>query len=762
MATRRWRSRSRPRLPFSTGWPAAVVALGLLWPAALAAATLQGLALDPQGRPVPGVRIHAEGPDGRHTAVTDHEGRFVLAGIPPGPYRVGAEHDAFRAAERNALVEDGTPPADLRITLEVSGLTERVVVSAAHVDLPRATVPASVTVIGDTELRARQTDSLTAALRGVPGLGVAESGSRGALTSIFPRGGESDFTLVLVDGVRVNSFGGGLDLAMLGAADAGQIEVVRGPQSAVYGADAIGAVISVVSRAPDGLRASGLVEAGSHDTARLTASAAGAIRRWTWSGGGERATSDNFNGEAYAEWPRIGNDDAVRSSGAGSVGFASPGVQVRASVQGGGNERGYPGPFGSDPNGTYGGLDLVSRGRNAWFGAGARAEVRLSPRVALAASGSWYDLSSTFESAYGPSESGTRRGSARVQADVTLAEGMQMSAGLDGLDERAHSTFITGAALQPVPISRAALGAYAEVRAELGERWFVTGGLRADRVTREAIEGDPFGFAPRPSFAADTEVSVNPKLALSGFLRRPDPGGWTRVRASAGTGFRPPDAFEIAFTDNPALAPERNRSVEAGIEHAMARGALVLDAAWFLNRYDDLIVAVGPAFGNVSRYRTDNIANARSSGVELSVSGRVGSRWQVRASYTWLRTEVRAVDGDSGTAPPPFAVGDPLIRRPRHEGAVTATVASGRWSAFGQVRARGEWLDVDPTYGAFGGALVAPGFAVADLGAGLRLAGPVEAFARVLNLFDRGYEEALGFPALGRSVIAGVRVAAGR
>jgi outer membrane cobalamin receptor len=727
------------------------------------AATVLGRTLDPQGRPVPGVRIHAAGPDGLRTAVTGTDGRFVLEGVPPGRYRLEIEHEAFRAPARDVdAVGDAASPDEVTIALELSGLTERVVVSAAQVDLPRALVPASVTVLSDAELTARQADALTGALRGIPGLGVAEGGSRGALTSLFPRGGESDYTLVLVDGIRVNSFGGGLDLAMLGSAGAGQVEVVRGPQSAVYGADAIGAVVSVVTRPPDGRRGQALLEAGTQDTSRASAAAAGTEGRWTWAGAGDRAASDNFNGESYGVWPRIGNDDLRRFGGAGSVGYAAPVLQARVSVQGGRHERGYPGPFGSDPNGTYPGLDLVSRGRNDWLAAGARAEARVTTRLALSGSGSWYDLDSDFDSPFGPSESGTRRATGRIQADATLPGEVRLSAGVDGLAERARSSFITGAAGQALPIERAAAGAFAELRAELGTRWFVTAGVRTDRITREALEGDPFGFAPRPPFPADTVVSVNPKVAASVFLRRPDAGGWTRLRASAGTGIRPPDGFEIAFTDNPGLEPERSRSVDAGLEHAMARGAVVLDATWFLNRYDDLIVAVGPAFGDVSRYRTDNIANAQADGLELSASARLGTALHVRGGYTWLRTEVLAVDGGSGAAPAPFSVGDPLVRRPRHEGAVTATLTGRRWTGFAQVRARGEALDVDPTYGAFGGTFVAPGFLVADLGAGLRVAGPVEVFGRALNLLDRQYEEAFGFPALGRSVIAGVRVAAGR
>jgi outer membrane receptor protein involved in Fe transport len=260
-------------------------------------------------------------------------------------------------------------------------------------------------------------------------------------------------------------------------------------------------------------------------------------------------------------------------------------------------------------------------------------------------------------------------------------------------------------------------------------------------------------------------VSTNPRAAVSYYLRTSDASGgnWSRLHGSAGTGIRAPDAFEIAFTDNPALAPERSRSIDAAVEQALAGGRVIADLTWFANHYDDLIVAVGGSLTGASRYRTDNISNARARGVEVAGRVRTPGGLTVRAGYTYLSTRILAVDG-SGAAPVPYTVGDPLVRRPAHQGFVDASVARDRFDAFLRVNARGDWLDIDPTFGAFGGTLPAPGYLVADAGASWRPFGRsrTAVFARVTNLFGRDYEEVLGYPALGRSVIAGVRVAAGR
>src|SRR5438094_5543036 len=132
-----------------------------------------------------------------------------------------------------------------------------------------------MTAITAADLEARQIETVADALRLVPDLAVTRSGGRGAITSLFPRGGASNYTLVLVDGMRANAFGGGYDFAHLSVADVDRVEIVRGPESALFGSDAIGAVVHIVTRRGGPPRVEGLVEGGSQGTARTTVGAAG-------------------------------------------------------------------------------------------------------------------------------------------------------------------------------------------------------------------------------------------------------------------------------------------------------------------------------------------------------------------------------------------------------------------------------------------------------------------------------------------------------
>jgi outer membrane receptor protein involved in Fe transport len=371
------------------------------------------------------------------------------------------------------------------------------------------------------------------------------------------------------------------------------------------------------------------------------------------------------------------------------------------------------------------------------------------------------DTDGTFVSGFGTTLSGTRRVTGRAQADVTASARLGVSAGVEAFGERATSSYITAEGDDLVPVKRRAIGSFAEARVHVTDRLQISTGVRAESIARAALPSS--SLAGRPVMPDETTVSVNPRAAASLLVHVSDTGrAWTRIRASAGTGIRPPDAFEIAFTDNPSLRPERNRSLDAGAEVGLAGGALVAEATVFASEYDDLIVAVGRAFEDASRYRTDNISNARARGVELVLSGRTTRGLEARVAYTGLDTEILSVDGQPGVAPAPFAPGEPLIRRPRHRAAAdVAWVATG-WNAFARLTARSGVLDVDPSFGAFGGKLRAPGYWVADAGGSLRVTRHLEVFGRVHNLLDRHYEEALGFPALGRHALAGLRVAARR
>lgn len=733
---------------------------------AAGAGPVTGRVVDPDGRAVPGADILLVRSGAVvATAVTDSSGGFSINGPDDGRFEIRVARAGFRAGPVTIVGQAG--PHDLgSIDLAVSAITESVLVSAAQTDIPLSTTSSSVSVITGEELRAKQVESLAEALRLVPGLAVASAGGPGALTGVFPRGGESDYSLVLIDGVQANSFGGGFDFAHVPLVNVERIEIVRGPQSALYGSNAIGAVIRVITKrggAPTGVAS---FERGSFETTRLAAATSGGIGPWQWGASAERLASDGRNGERTEAGETVVNDDYARTALAGLGAWSrGDGAGVRADVQYVSDERGVPGPFGSDPGGSFEGIDAVSRGTNErWlssiFGTTpAHRRVRGQVQVAHGR------IDGAFASAFGDSETWSRRTTARAQADIELAGSMRSSLGAEILRERAGGTFITATGFREVPIERDQAGLFAELRWHHGARAHVTGGLRVERITRDAFEGYAEQFIPRPDFADETVVSANPKIAAAWFVRSAD-AGYTKLRVSAGTGIRPPDAFEIAFTDNPALKPERSRSLDFGIDHALVGSRALVEATAFVNGYDDLIVAVG-SFSEASRYRTDNISNARTRGLEVAGTGRVRLPagvpvdLQVRVGYTWLDSEILAVDRGSA-APPPFLPGDPLLRRPRHQFTADVLVDAGRFSGFLRGGGRGQVLDVDPTLGTFGGLFDAAGYTVWHAGLSWKLLDRVELFGRVNNLSGREYEEVLGYPALPRGAVVGLRVAASR
>jgi outer membrane cobalamin receptor len=729
------------------------------------AGPVTGQVVDPDGRGIPGAAVLlTDGMSVVARTLTVSSGQFRLNVPDSGDFEVRVALQGFRG---KPIAITGTSAArDLgTIALEMSAVSESVVVSAAQVEIPLSTASSSVTVITRDDLEKHQVESVADALRTVPGLSVIANGGRGALTSVFPRGGESDYSLVLVDGVQANAFGGGYDFAHLPVANIERIEIVRGPQSALYGSNAIGSVVRIVTRQGGAPDASASLEGGGFDTFRATAATSGAVGQWHWGASTERLTTDNFNGQRTDSGATVENDDYERSSETAAGGWRnSAGAAIEGTVRYATDERGSPGPFGSDPGGTYGGIDTVSRGINdRWLM--SIAGTAPAGRARISAEATHSRLDSEFASQFGDSESYSRRTTARVQADATLAHGLEASAGLELLGERAGGTFITATGNVLVPVERGVAGFFGEARWNHAARLFVAAGIRVDRITREALAGDADAFSSRPPFDHDTVVSANPKISAAWFIGATD-GNFTKVRASAGTGIRPPDAFEIAFTDNPSLKPERSKSVDAGVEQALLNGRGLVEAAVFFNNYDDLIVATG-SFSGSSHYRTDNISNARSRGFEIAGTARArlsqlgGGSLQVRVGYTRLATEILAVD-ESGSAPPPFTVGDRLLRRPDHQFSADVLLSAGHLSAFLQGGARSHVRDVDPSFGTFGGIYDAPGYSVWNAGAAWTFGNHLQLFGRVANLFDRDYEEALGYPALGRSGMVGLRVAAGR
>jgi len=658
-------------------------------------------------------------------------------------------------------------PADLSIALTVSAVKDSIVVSTAQVDTALSRTSDSVTVINRADLDLRQTETVADAIRTVPGWSVMSNGGRGSLTSLFPRGGESDYTLVLVDGIPQNMFGGGFDAAHLSAATIDRIEIVSGPQSALYGGGAIGGVVQIITRHGGPLQAHATFEGGGYGTKQGAFSTSGTSGAWQFGGSfdgirtnGDTSARTNLGGV------HVSNADYERFTGAGSVQWSDkPSREIRIYVRGGRDEHGSPGPYGSDPIGAYEGIDTIGRGTNVskelgLFGAfGESGALRHHVQLTYAR------LNGEFLSRFSPDDPSfdqTSRTTFRYQADFG-PRALPLSAGWEFLHEQNDNTFIQGGEFQEVPIKRVVSGFFVEARPDLGSRVVLSVGGRLERIQRSALEGENAGaFNPRPTFPDDVVWSFNPKVSAAWFLRPENGGMWTKLHVDAGTGIKPPTGFELAFTNNPSLKPERNKSIDIGVQQSLLGSALVADAAFFANRYDDLIVSVGAAFNGASQFRTDNIANASSRGFELGVRFQPLRDLSIRGGWTFLDTEILAVDNVPGKVPSPFEVGDPLIRRPRQQGSLDVAWTHARMTAFLTLNGRGEMLDIEPNFGNFGGKFPAEGFVTTTFGGSVRITRQLEVFARVTNAFNKQYEEALGYPALGRSGSVGIRVAASR
>lgn len=312
------------------------------------AAGLSGRVVDPSGKPVANAAVIVNGATAAPLlARTDGDGKFAIASLEPGSYSVVASAPGLASSAQAVRIAND---ATIEIALRISAFTETLVVSAAQIDQPLSRIPDSVTVIDGREIDARQQFTLASVLRSVPGLTLQQNGGPGTVTSLFTRGGESDYTLVLVDGVRANAFGGGLDLSQVPVQDVERIEVLRGSQSALYGSDAIAGVVQVVTRSAGRPSAQAQVEAGSRQMRRAGAATSGEVNGFRWQLGANYFEDAGFTGTA-ANGQSVSNDDAHGAQGAASIGWRHParGSDLQASVQYVDTDRGSPGAYGSDP-----------------------------------------------------------------------------------------------------------------------------------------------------------------------------------------------------------------------------------------------------------------------------------------------------------------------------------------------------------------------------------------------------------------------------
>ena len=570
----------------------------------------------------------------------------------------------------------------------------------------------------------------------MPGVAVSQTGPTGGLAGLYIRGGETEYNLVEIDGVPVNLFGGNFDFSRIPTEELDHVEVIRGPQSAIYGPYAVSGVVNFVTRDADAPANLDVVaEGGTYRENRFGISGGG-----TLAGFGIEASASQMNTNGPVPNSDYRNQNLMLNI---VRHWKKQSLFIHGDFDS--NAAGDPGPYGSDPLHDYYGIDTVSRDKNNFSDYSLQYRADLSRRVRLELSGAFFLNNSGFISPYGYSFEKDLRGQLEARAIVKLAGFYTVAIGASGGSEQITNTYITDASYNTVPILRRDKALYIENRFEFWGRLFLNAGVRAEFLDTGAI---PTGG---PSFPAQSVAVADPKFSGAYVLGR------TRFHASYGTGIRPPDGFALAYTTNPDLKPERTRGGDVGVEQRLFHDWLSLDATYFRTHYYDLIVNLGGSLATLSQYKSANLANSQAQGGEFSATLRP-ARWLfVNGSYTLLKSEILSLNGDPGVGPRPFQVGQELIRRPANSGAIAASIRRGKASLTVSSVFRGSVLDVEPTYGAFSGLFRNPGYANLGIGLNYALGHGVMAYGNLRNALNRHYEETFGYPSPLLNFVAGMK-----
>ena len=615
---------------------------------------------------------------------------------------------------------------------------EDIVVTATRIPISANAVTSSVTVLQGEELRARGVTYVLDALRAVPGLSVVQGGTFGALTSVFIRGGESDYVQVLIDGVPLNQPGGFYNFANLSMANVDRIEVLRGPASVLYGSDAAAGVVQIFTRQGAGpTRASAGVRAGTYGSVGFAADVAGSTERTAYSFAVDRfVTNGIYDFNSDYDNTVVSGRFQVRPD---EVTDLALNLRYRDSK--------FHFPTDATGNIVDQNAFTLDEATTASIDAGRFFTDRIEVRLLLASNvtgGGTNDAQDNAADTLGfyafRSLQDLSRQSVDVRANVYPQPGLVVTAGahFEQQEERffneSESEF--GPSNGSTDVERSNRAYYTQFLAETGPLSVVLGGRLDDN--------EVFG-----TFAT---------YRAGGSLR----WGGTTLRASVGRSFKAPTFFEnfaTGFvTGNPDLDPERTFSWETGLRGVLLDGRVVVAGTYFSQTFDDLIQFT---FAETPNYV--NVAEAEASGIEIEVIVEPVADLVVSGSYTYLDTKVVDAGFASG-AGATFVEGARLLRRPTSTFSGEASFRGWDRGSFSIVVNRVGDRD-DRDFGTFPAEpVVLPTYTTVDLATQVdllpaRMSGTQLTWTlRLENVFDEQYVEVFGFPARGRTVTLGGRV----
>ncbi len=603
------------------------------------------------------------------------------------------------AASHRALADDTSSP-----TTQPSQIPE-VVVTANRYATPTSEVGSSVSVVTGQQLQAEQVPTVADALRYVPSMNVTRSGGPAQLTSVFMRGADSDHTLVLIDGIPANdptAPEGAFDFSTLTVDDIDQIEVLRGPQSTVWGSNAIGGVVNIITKRGDGPPSGyAYTEDGSYNTYREGAGVSGGNKTFNYSLSLSEQDSEGFPAVDSRFADRQPNGYSILTtadrfgwniSDALSIDFIGRYQQSNVGIYNSG------GAAGVDPN---------SQLRNS------STLVGVQPHLALL-DGKWmqtYNLSYTYydrQDNYAGSPSHLNGGLARLdwQNDFHLTDNDTLTAGITESRENIDE-------LGVVQRSDEASAGYLQDAINFWKRLYLTAGGRYDSLQ---VGGDDLTYRFTAAYIFPTN---------------------TTFRGSYGTGFKAPTLSDLYSPyGSPTLKSEKSYGWDAGVEQAFLDNRLTASATYFSNQFTNLL-----DYNSVTNME-DNIGHARAQGVELGLNARPIDELTLGINYTY--TDTKNLDTNS-----------PLLRRPPN-----AVSAQGTWqySRKGQVTLGANYessrADIDPI--TFANTRTASYFVV-NLATSYQVTDHAQLTLRIDNALNEHYQEVNGYQEPDFSIFGGVK-----